>query len=152
MELKSLIREAYQIVEDLYGLSLQDSTFSLLDSNEWRSFSRNQRLEPGTRGVYFPRTKRAFLQKDSPYLALDILHELFGHGIFLEHSESGVHISHLEQQMGSLESKLREEPNDDREETVKSLGELYDRTNAVVGDSYAVSEGFALWLEHDFGN
>lgn len=117
MGLDALLKQADKIVRDEFSLSLSKSRLTLVPGPEWG-------YSPAV-GVYIPKRHHALAKSDYAHVTSTIFHELYGHGLFYEHSMIG--------------KQYYKDPKEYTTSPVPGFG--FEDTNK------GNSEGFALWME-----
>jgi len=134
-DLEQLISEASSFIQSEFQLKLNKSTLKVYPKEAWQRFYHQNKFETTADGLYVPYSYTAYTHFDSPTLVSDIFHELFGHGLFIEHSSIG--------------KKLREIIQNNQNEK-KFLFEKINPLEQPLGlctQNIGNYEGFAVWLE-----
>ncbi len=85
-------------------------------------------------GLYVPKSQIAYVNSESLFLVAKIFHELFGHGLFCEHSSIGKNLISIIEQNGNEKKFLYG--------SVKP-----EQTFGICTKNIGNYEGFATWLE-----
>ena len=157
MELQNLVLESGEVLESEFGIKPEKSKYMVYSINDWNNFLKRTNSHQDSHGVYLPRSLSAHLNKDSKYLAVNLLHEYFGHGLFCEHSLIGKNIVSLDRQIRDMEKEMlgiNKLPENQHIQVIvpKEIAEGYNkRKNNFL--TYFKSfereyEGFGYWLEY----
>ena len=84
-----ILKEASDYVFSEFGLRLEKSRVKIYSKEDWDKFIDVNGFVADAEGVYMPQAYYAYARKDSPALTSNVFHELFGHGLFCEHSQLG---------------------------------------------------------------
>jgi len=142
MVLSQRIQEVNSYFFDKYKIGISDSELVIID--DWDNFCQRRNLQQQSTGVYSVRERKAFVRKS--HLPLNVYHELFGHGMYVEFSKRGIELQ-------SLETKLFQE---ERELGIETLEQLNAFRNSSETHQLLMQlkklyerefEGFALWTE-----
>jgi hypothetical protein len=133
--LDSLLSDASSFVKSEFNLELQKSQLKIYSRANWQEFCSTNGFDVNSEGLYVPASYSAYLQNESPVVISNAFHELYGHGLFCEHSQIGKKWVEIIQSHGNEKGFLYEEINPQ-----KSYAG-FCKTN--IGNY----EGFALWLE-----
>lgn len=140
LPLHELILEASDYVDLEFNLKLTKSRIKLYSSEEWELFYETNKnsiagLQENHEGLYIPNNYLAYLKNDSKFLINNAFHELFGHGLFCEHSCIGKNLVEI------------------IHENKDNVYLLYSEINSNI-QPYGLTkhniwnyEGFAIWLE-----
>lgn len=133
--LDSLLNDASSFVSSEFGFDIKQSKFKPYSPDNWQEFCQVNGFELNSSGIYIPASFSAYVRSDSPFLTSNILHELYGHGLFVEHSQIG--------------KKLTEIINANGDEKRFMFGEVKPREQTFGLTKYNIHnyEGFAVWLE-----
>lgn len=123
----------------------------LYNSREFINFLDKKGLQK-CEGVYLSREYSSYVNLDSKYLPLILIHEYFGHGMFCEHSLYGKKIVFLEQRQREIEENIRKRNNLVEGVRFKILPEdvfsqEYINNTKRILTLNEIGEEFALWLE-----
>lgn len=130
-----LLSEASSFVQSEFHLEVKKSKLKPYSPKNWNKFCQVNKLNGSSEGVYIPTSYSAYVRTDSPVLKSNIFHELYGHGLFIEHS----HIT--KKLIDIIQSKGDE--NLFMDTTVNSKEQPYGLCKTNRGNY----EGFAVWLE-----
>ncbi|MCX6710550.1 MAG: hypothetical protein NTZ02_00490, partial [Candidatus Woesearchaeota archaeon] len=133
--LDSLLSDASSFVKSEFNLELQKSQLKIYSQANWREFCSTNGFDVNSEGLYVPTSYSAYLQNESPVVISNTFHELYGHGLFCEHSQIGKKLVKIIQSPSNEKGFLYEEINP------KKSYAGFCKTN--IGNY----EGFALWLE-----
>lgn len=86
-------------------------------------------------GIYVPASYSAYVRTDSPILVSNVFHELYGHGLFVEHSQIGKQLSKIIQNSGDEKGFMFDEVNPQEQPFGLARHNIHNY------------EGFAVWLE-----
>ncbi|MBU2638470.1 MAG: hypothetical protein KJ955_05840 [Nanoarchaeota archaeon] len=136
-----MIEAVNNYLQERFGFCAEKSTLLQHSEEGWENFAREQC--PGADGVYLVRDMSANVKADSP---IDVFHEYFGHGLYIEHSLPGKELYSLERRLLKEEEEAGIQTRDEldafhgQSSTCRQIEELEKRNIA----SY---EGVALWME-----
>ena len=117
--LESLIKSASEFTSDKFNIDVHRSQLKPYSDEDWKRFCEMNGFDRNASGLYVPESHSAYVNVESPFLASNIMHELYGHGLFCEHSLMGDELMKGEKTRGQG---------------------LFD---TVMADY----EGFAVWME-----
>src|SRR3990167_286369 len=124
--IESLIKNANDVVEKDFSIKIERSKVMFYSQERWGRFCMRNGFEESD-GLYIPHKLKAYINLQSPLLETNIFHELFGHGLFCEHSLLG------------KELLLAEEKN--------YLYNIQKKELGFAPQRIADYEGFAHWME-----
>lgn len=133
--LDSLLQDASSFVASEFGFDIEQSKLKPYSLDNWQEFCQVNDFDLNSSGIYVPASYSAYVRTDSPFLTSNIFHELYGHGLFVEHSQIGKQLTEIIQNHGDEKSFMFDEINPQEQ----PLGLC--KTN--IGNY----EGFAVWLE-----
>ena len=133
--LDCLLQDASSFVYSEFNLQLHNSQLKPYSSEDWGQFCRINGFEANSEGLFVPNSFSAYVRTDSPFLTSNIFHELFGHGLFVEHSQIGKKLTEIIQAEGDEKSFM--------------LGEINPNEQhfGITKQNIQNYEGFAVWLE-----
>ncbi len=128
--------EGQQVAKTELGFEVEQSTLTPYDETQWKAFvEQNHAAFPNLtlsgEGLFVPSVLKGYV-RPSPRIIPNAFHELFGHGLFCEHSSSGKTLVERARE-GAGDAYLQEWKG--REET------------GLSGPRIVAYEGFALWTE-----
>ena len=130
-----LLTEASSFISSEFNLQLQQSQFKPYSPKNWQKFCQANSFDADSSGLYVPQPYSAYVNIESPFLASNIFHELFGHGLFCEHSLIGQRLVENAQKGNDTNSFLYDEINPH----IQPLG--------LAKQNIGNYEGFAVWME-----
>ena len=133
--LDSLLNDASSFVTSEFGFDIEQSKLKPYSSNNWQEFCQTNSFDLNSSGIYVPASCSAYVRTDSPFLTSNIFHELYGHGLFVEHSEIGKELTDIIQNNGDEKSFMFDEINPQ------------DQMFGIAKHNIHNYEGFAVWLE-----
>lgn len=83
-----LRNEVNDFLNQRFGIYSESSTLTIHDDNSWNAFCERGSYEKSANGLYLPKSLSAHI-RDSEFVAQNLFHELFGHGLFVEKSLIG---------------------------------------------------------------
>lgn len=155
MGLNNLVLESEEVLLSEFRIKPERSNYTV--HSDWNGFVNGTGSHPDSHGVYLPRDLSAHLKESSEFLAVNLLHEYFGHGLFCEHAISGQRIVSLEKALEKTEKemlnvselpahqKFQVDETNPFFEKYKSQREELQQFFSQNVHNY---EGFAMWLEH----
>ena len=87
--LDSILEDASDYVESEFKLNLEKSELKIYSPENWRLFCEANHFQEEASGLYVPDSYSAYVKSDNSFLVQNIFHELYGHGLFCEHSDIG---------------------------------------------------------------
>ncbi|MBU3941708.1 MAG: nucleotidyltransferase domain-containing protein [Nanoarchaeota archaeon] len=135
MDLNNLLSESSKFIKLEFNLQLEKSQLKSYSPKHWKEFCQVNIFDVKSNGFYIPKSYSAYVRTDSSSLVSDAFHELFGHGLFCEHSQIGKQLVDIIQNKGDEKSFLFDEVNPQEQ----SLG--------LCKNNIQNYEGFAVWLE-----
>ena len=87
--LDSLLQDASSFVTSEFGFDIEQSKLKSYSLENWQEFCQTNDFDLNSSGIYVPASYSAYVRTDSPFLISNIFHELYGHGLFIEHSQIG---------------------------------------------------------------
>ncbi|MGB9748835.1 MAG: hypothetical protein ACP5OZ_04095 [Candidatus Woesearchaeota archaeon] len=136
-ELEIILGEAYSAAKLDLNLELKKSKLLLYSKENWSKFLEKNNLDKTIEGIYIPKEYSAIVCEQSKFLIPEILHNYFGHGLFIENSRLGRKTLEIQKDAGQEEFK--EFFYCKKDENEKNLG--------ISSNNYENYEGFALWIE-----
>lgn len=155
MDLNTLVLESEEVLLSEFRIKPEKSNYTI--HSDWNGFVNSTGSHPDSHGVYLPRDLFAHLRESSEFLAVNFLHEYFGHGLFCEHAISGQRIVSLEQALAETEKEMlniSELPAQQKFQIDKTnpFFERYKKQREELQQFFSQNihnyEGFAMWLEH----
>ncbi len=133
--LDSLLNDASSFIQSEFNLQIQKSRLKVYSSENWKKFCKLNGFDVNSEGLYVPVSYSAYVRIDSPFLTSNIFHELYGHGLFVEHSRIGKKLTEIIQNNGDEKSFM--------------FGEINPKEQPFGLTKYNIGnyEGFAVWLE-----
>ncbi len=107
MALPDLLAEADTFSDGLVGIRPEETTFAALKREGWLGFAQEHDVDPHAAGAYLPVTFSAAVDAEAPFADVTTLHEYYGHGLFVEHTELGARL-HADPKMTPRERGLYE--------------------------------------------
>jgi len=89
MALPDLLVEADKVSEGLVGIRPESTTLTAFDRTGWTEFTGRHTIDPRAAGAYLPETFSAAIDMQAPFADVTTLHEYYGHGLFVEHTDLG---------------------------------------------------------------
>ena len=134
MNLNKSIDAATEFINSEFHLSLNKSILNIYSKENWTEFCKLNQFDNSANGIYVPVTFRAYVKNNTSDLISNIFHELYGHGLFCEHSQLGKILTRLTK---VTEQNLFMYGKVDTKEQLFGMAEhnIYNY------------EGFAIWLE-----
>ncbi|MFH1065670.1 MAG: hypothetical protein V1734_04165 [Nanoarchaeota archaeon] len=137
------MNEINTYLQDRFGISVTESFLCRHSDDEWKAFSEKYGFNAD--GAYFVRDKSAHVNSDSDFALIDVFHEYFGHGFYVEHSMFGKELYSLERKLLNEEQESGIKPEGlsafrESNETCRQIADLQKRMIAPY-------EGFAMWME-----
>lgn len=133
--LDSLLQDASYFVVSEFGFDIEQSKLKPYSFENWQEFCQTNDFELNSSGIYVLASFSAYVRTDSPFLTSNIFHELYGHGLFVEHSQIGKKLTEIIQKNGDEKSFMFDEINP-REQ-------IFGLAKRNIHNY----EGFAVWLE-----
>ena len=133
--LSTLVKDAADFVNSEFNLALEKSKVKAYSHENWKRFCDLNNLNANAEGAYIPEAYSAYVNRDNPSVISNLFHELFGHGLFCEHSQLGKDLIKILNEQKDAKPFLYS-PIDPR---VQALG--------LCKQNIGNYEGFALWLE-----
>lgn len=135
LTLDSLLLDASSFVTFEFGFDIKKSKLKPYSRESWQEFCQVNGFDVNSEGLYVPASYSAYVQTDSPCLISNIFHELYGHGLFVEHSQIGKKITDIIQNKGDEKSFMLDEIN--------SQTQMF----GIAKQNIHNYEGFSVWLE-----
>ncbi len=135
ISLDSLLQDASSFVVSEFGFDIGQSKLKPYSLNNWQEFCQVNGFDVNSSGIYVPASYSAYVKNDSPFLTSNIFHELYGHGLFVEHSQIGKKLIEIIQSKGDEKKFMFDEVNHQEQ--------LFGIAKRNVHNY----EGFAVWLE-----
>ncbi len=133
--LDSLLQDASSFVTSEFGFDIEQSKLKPYSPENWQNFCQTNNFDSNSSGIYVPASFSAYVRVDSPFLTSNIFHELYGHGLFVEHSQIGKKLIEIIHTRGNEKSFMFNEIN------------LQEQTFGIAKQNIHNYEGFAIWLE-----
>ena len=133
--LTDIIDESKKFVKEEFGFAPEKTELKVYSPENWSKFCSLNNFDPTSYGIYVPQAYSAYLHTDSPAIVPVMLHEFFGHGLFVEHSIIGKNLVDVIEKGEDQGAFLYREVD----RRVQPFG-LLDRNIYNY-------EGFAVWLE-----
>ena len=133
--LNFLLQDASSFVTSEFGFDIEQSKLKSYSPENWQEFCQVNDFNMNSSGIYVPVSYSAYVRIDSPFLTSNIFHELYGHGLFVEHSQIGKKLTEIIQNNGDEKSFMFNEINP------------RDQTFGIAKQNIGNYEGFAVWLE-----
>ncbi|MFP4118397.1 MAG: hypothetical protein ACLFTR_05755, partial [Candidatus Woesearchaeota archaeon] len=130
--LESMLEDASGFTREEFNIDVVSSELKPYSEDDWKEFCRTNGLDTRASGLYIPSAYSAYVNTGSDFLAPNIFHELYGHGLFCEHSLIGRELPEMRKEEQE-EFLFDEVPRD----------QFYGLFSANIGNY----EGFAVWLE-----
>jgi hypothetical protein len=127
--LDQILLDGAEFVKKEFGLELQPNILTYYSDSDWNKFCEINDFKVESEGIYIPGANKAYV-KNSPYIASNIFHEVYGHALFCEYSIPGK-ILVEKQKQGVAKDSLIENTT------------LF----TITGNNLADYEGFAMWME-----
>ena len=133
--LDSLLQDASSFVTSEFGFNIEQSKLKPYSLENWQEFCQTNNFDSNSSGIYVPASHSAYVRVDSPFLTSNIFHELYGHGLFVEHSQIGKRLTEIIQNRGDERGFMLNEVNPQ------------DQMFSIAKHNIHNYEGFAVWLE-----
>ena len=133
--LDSLLLDVSSFVVSEFGFDIEQSKLKPYSPENWQEFCQVNNFDMNSSGIYVPASFSAYVRTNSPFLTSNIFHELYGHGLFVEHSQIGKKLTEIIQNSGDEKSFMLDEVN------------LREQTFGIAKHNIHNYEGFAVWLE-----
>lgn len=133
--LDSLLQDASSFIQSEFDFDIEQSKLKLYSLDNWQEFCQVNNFNINSSGIYIPASHSAYVRTDSPFLTSNIFHELFGHGLFVEHSQIGKQLTEIIQNHGDEKSFMFDELNPQ------------EQIFGIAKHNIHNYEGFAVWLE-----
>ncbi len=130
-----LLLDISSFVKTEFNLELQKSQLKMYSRENWQQFCQVNGFEQQAGGIYVPQSFSAYVNAESSFLMPNIFHELYGHGLFIEHSQLGKELVKIVQNVGDGNNYL----HDKIDPLIKPLG--------LCRQNIGNYEGFAVWME-----
>ena len=131
----TILEAASGFINKEFNAGIEISKLKPYSPKDWQEFCNVNGFNPKTEGLYIPESYSAYVDTGSPVLISNIFHELFGHGLFCEHSKIGKELVE--------KAKNGEDVNSYLYDDVDSKNQPFGLAKQNIGNY----EGFALWLE-----
>lgn len=147
--IKCLVEEANGHYKNLLSLTTQRSKLFVLGENEWGGFCKHRGLEKESSGIFMPRNMSAYVRENNEFLPLNIIHELYGHGLFFEFSKRGRFFARLEEKLIREERKLLKGRRFSMAELdeARKQSSTFSLLRKIEQESSSFIEAFAIWTE-----
>lgn len=133
--LDSLLKDASSYVVSEFGFDIEQSKLKPYSPENWKDFCQTNDFDIDSSGIYIPASFSAYVRTDSPFITSNIFHELYGHGLFVEHSQIGKKLTELIQN------------NADEKNFMFNQINPAEQTFGISKYNIHNYEGFAVWLE-----
>ena len=133
--LDSILLDASSFISSEFNLALKTSTLKPYSVDNWQQFCQVNGFDLNSEGLYVPASYSAYVRTDSPVLPSNIFHELYGHGLFVEHSIIGKQLVDIIQNQGDEKGFMINEINPQ------------EQPFGITKHNIQNYEGFAVWLE-----
>ena len=130
-DLETLLQNASKFTKESYNIDIHRSQLKPYSDEDWKRFCEMNGFDRDASGLYVPESHSAYVNVESPFLASNIMHELYGHGLFCEHSIIG----------HNLVEKSKSKESD------AYLNAEKERSEGIFSTRLADYEGFAVWME-----
>jgi predicted nucleotidyltransferase len=130
-----LLTGASSFVTSEFGFDIKKSKLKPYSFENWQEFCQTNNFDMNSSGIYVPASFSAYVRTDSSFLTSNIFHELYGHGLFVEHSQIGKKLTELIQNNGDEKSFMFDKIN--------SQEQMF----GIAKHNIHNYEGFAVWLE-----
>lgn len=107
----SLLQDASSFIQSEFNLKLQKSRLKPYSLDSWQAFCQANGFDVNSEGLYVPASYSAYVKTDSPVLVSNIFHELYGHGLFVEHSSIGKKLIEIINASGDEQGFMFDEVN-----------------------------------------
>jgi predicted nucleotidyltransferase len=133
--LDSLLLDTSSFIQTEFNLQLLHSQLKPYSPDNWQQFCQANAFNVNSEGLYVPASYSAYVRTDSPILLSNVFHELYGHGLFVEHSQIG--------------KKLVDIILNGKDENSFLYGEVNSQEQpfGLARRNIHNYEGFAVWLE-----
>ena len=135
ISLDSLLQDASYFIASEFGFDIELSKLKPYSPENWQEFCQTNDFDLNSSGIYVPVSYSAYVRIDSSFLTSNIFHELYGHGLFVEHSQIGKKLTEIIQNNGDEKSFMFDEINPQ------------EQTFGIARQNIHNYEGFAVWLE-----
>lgn len=133
--LNSLLKDASTFVSSEFGFDIEKSELKPYSADNWQRFCESNGFDLNSSGIYVPKSHSAYVRVDSPFLTTNVFHELYGHGLFVEHSQIGKKLTEIIKEEGDEQSFMFDKVNQKEQ--------LFGITERNIHNY----EGFATWFE-----
>jgi len=133
--LDSLLQDASSFITSEFGFDIEQSKLKPYSLENWQEFCQTNNFDINSSGIYVPASYSAYVRTDSSFLTSNIFHELYGHGLFVEHSQIGKQLTEIIQTHGNEKSFMFNEINPQ------------EQTFGIAKHNIHNYEGFAVWIE-----
>ncbi len=133
--LDSLLQDASSFINSEFNLQLRKSQLKPYSFENWQEFCQINGFDVNSEGLYVPVSYSAYVRTDSNVLVSNLFHELYGHGLFCEHSQIGKRLIEIIQNSGDEKGFMFDEVN------------LQEQPLGLAKYNIHNYEGFAVWLE-----
>jgi hypothetical protein len=151
-EISCFLEDCCEILEDKLGFEIPKSDIKLFSNKDWGIFLDKFNLDRNSQSVYFPLSKTAFFNGDHPFLKLNIMHEVFGHGVFFEYSGYGLTIKELEKEVSKHKKNIENTNAKNKsltKEVIDNYNLCYESLINAQEEVKHIAEGFSMWVEHE---
>ncbi len=135
VSLDALLKDASSFITSEFGFDIEKSKLKPYSSKNWQKFCQKNNFDTNSTGIYIPSSYSAYVRTKSPFLTPNIFHELYGHGLFVEHSQIGKKLTEIIQDSRDEKSFMFDEVNPE------------DQIFGIAKRNIHNYEGFAVWLE-----
>ncbi len=133
--LATILDTASNFVAKEFSLTLQKSKLQIYDTKVWNTFCIINGFNKESSGLYVPENFTAYAHHQTKHLIPTTFHELYGHGLFCEHSTIGKELVYIET---------------NKENSRQYLNKKLNKKNYSFGictTKMDIYEGFAMWME-----
>lgn len=135
MNLDKLVLQATEYISSEFSISLEKTQLKSYSNEQWEKFCDLNYFNKYSEGIYIPESYTAYINTKSEVLESNIFHELYGHGLFVEHSNIGKQLMNIIQNKGDEKKYLFDEINPQ------------EQFFGLAKHNIQNYEGFAVWLE-----
>ncbi|MDP1695309.1 MAG: hypothetical protein Q8L29_00145 [archaeon] len=147
-EIKLLLNKTDNYYRTLLDITSRSKLF-ILEDKDWNNLCNQNNLKKEVSGIFLPRNMSAYVKENNEFLPLNIIHELYGHGLFFEFSKRGRFFTKLEEKLFREEKKLlkgRRFSMAELEEARKQSS-TFSLLKKTEQESSTFIEAFAIWTE-----
>lgn len=133
--IESLLTDVSSFVTSDFGFDIEKSKLKPYSLENWHEFCQTNSFDVNSSGIYVPVSHSAYVRTDSHFLTSNIFHELYGHGLFVEHSQIGKRLTEIIQNKSDEKSFMFDDINPQ------------EQIFGIAKHNIHNYEGFAVWLE-----